>query len=244
VQTWESCRFFDHYKKKNSFSGTLKPASETRRCDIHHTGNLQDSVQLHMKPSDAVTPVDQIFTPDDCSLGPFDADVLLASIGPGNTLWYVGDSVTAQMFFSTGCLLEAAGFSPRWAEVEWKRLGRVPKEARPQRSGFTNMIDSDPNKGGVGALHRKCVLVAAGGGNVRMCSVFTSPHELLQKFPRLLQRIAGHPSDTVVMNFGVRLDRDLFPSRVRVRVRVNNNTDAGRVGLLLSCGITPTTSGW
>jgi hypothetical protein len=120
---------------------------------------------------------------------------------------YVGDSITQQMFFSTGCLLEAAAYHPRWAEVEWRRQGTLPRDAKPQKDGFTNMIDSDPNRGGVGALHRKCVLVALSAGDVRMCAVFVSPHELLHKFPRLLRRIAGRAYDTVVMNFGVRCCR-------------------------------------
>ena len=116
----------------------------------------------------------------------------------------MGDSISQQMFFSTGCLLEAAACHPRWAEVEWRKQGTLPRDAKPHKDGFSNMIDSNPNKGGVGALHRKCVLVALSTGDVRMCAVFVSPHELLTKFPQLLRRIAGRAQDTVVMNFGVR----------------------------------------
>jgi hypothetical protein len=115
----------------------------------------------------------------------------------------VGDSVTVQSFFSTACLLEVSGSNPRWAEDEWTSLGTLPNEAQPQHDGFRNEM---PPGGGADALYRKCLLVfsLAGGGDVRMCQVFTSPQELLYKYPGLLQRIAGNPSDTVVMNFGVR----------------------------------------
>jgi hypothetical protein len=205
AQTWEKCSFFDHYiidghtvnEKK------LNRPHENRRCDVDHAENLQDAVRAKIGPGDSLSPVDQIFSPSDCTLGPFDADALLSSIGVNNTLWYVGDSVTTQSFFSTACLLEVSGSNPRWAEDEWTSLGTLPNEAQPQHDGFRNEM---PPGGGADALYRKCLLVfsLAGGGDVRMCQVFTSPQELLYKYPGLLQRIAGNPSDTVVMNFGVR----------------------------------------
>jgi hypothetical protein len=203
AQTWENCSFFDYYtidEKK------LNRPHENRRCDVDHAENLQDAVRAKIGPGDRLSPVDQIFTPDDCTLGPFDADVLLASIGVNSTLWYVGDSVTTQSFFSTGCLLEAAGTKPRWAEDEWSPA-TLPQEARVQHDGFINEnLHKKPIIGFVDALYRKCLLAAspALGGDVRMCQVFTSPQDLLYKYPGLLQRIAANPSDTVVMNFGVR----------------------------------------
>jgi hypothetical protein len=199
---------FDHY---SNFSGQYSSPHESRRCDVEHTSHLQDSVRQRMQPADRLTPIDQDFEPRDCRLGPFDAEALLSSIGVNNTLWYVGDSVTAQMFFSTGCLLEAAGSGPRWAEDEWNRLGTIPEEAHATEetsNGFQNGIHGRAQAtSAVDALYRKCLLVAypAGGGDVRMCAVFVSPKELLQTYPGLLQRVAGRPHDTVVMNFGVRL---------------------------------------
>ena len=179
---------------------------------MEHTSHLQDSVRQRMQPGDRLTPIDQDFQPSDCRLGPFDAEVLLSSIGVNNTLWYVGDSVTEQMLFSTGCLLEAAGAGPRWAGDEWNRLGTIPEEARPQTDGFRHGTHRRRVDDGslVDALYRKCLLVAhpVGGGDVRICLASApdaSPQALAYTFPGLLQRIAGRPRDTVVMNFGVRL---------------------------------------
>ena len=174
---------------------------------MEHTSHLQDSVRQRMQPGDRLTPIDQDFQPSDCRLGPFDAEALLSSIGVNNTLWYVGDSVTEQMLFSTGCLLEAAGAGPRWAGDEWNRLGTIPEEARPQTDGFGHGTHPFYMDDAVDALYRKCLLVAhpAGGGDVRICCVFVNPKELIRTYPGLLQRIARRPRDTVVMNFGVRL---------------------------------------
>ena len=194
---------FDH----SNVSGVHSSPHESRRCDMEHTSHLQDSVRQRMQPGDRLTPIDQDFQPSDCRLGPFDAEALLSSIGVGNTLWYVGDSVTEQMLFTTGCVLEAAGAGPRWAGDEWNRLGTIPEEARPQTDGFRHGTHRRRVDDGslVDALYRKCLLVVLGGGDVRICGVFVTPKELIQTYPGLLQRIAGRPRDTVVMNFGVRL---------------------------------------
>ena len=87
AQTWGLCRFYDHYRRKNNFSGHVQPAAETRRCDAQHRYNLQPQVEAAMPPAANRTPVDLRFEPHDCTLGPFDAHALLHGVGVNNTIW-------------------------------------------------------------------------------------------------------------------------------------------------------------
>ena len=106
-QTWDKCLLYEQHCRLPNVIACA------RQCDVHHPNSLQEAERAKLKPQDAHTPVDQRFVPNDCTLGPFDAKALLGSIGVGNTMWFVGDSVTVQSFLATGCLLEASGHPAR-----------------------------------------------------------------------------------------------------------------------------------
>ena len=127
-------------------------------------------------------PLDQNFVPRTCRLPAFDAVDFLRLVGKKHTLWFVGDSVSGQMFATVAFLLSA---NPA-IHVE---------EVTPDFDVWELVDTNDAHPGDKGAW----CFVADGA---RVC--YLSVWHISDKFYTLMTRIGSQPLDTIVFNSGVR----------------------------------------
>jgi hypothetical protein len=127
-------------------------------------------------------PLDQDFVPDGCSLPAFDAGRFLHATGKGRTLWFVGDSMSHQMFISTACLV---------AQMDNIRDVNMP-------SNVKRFVD----EAGCMSTNYKTQCIRVGIG-VRMCYVCRFRVDAADTLYDMMTTMGSSDSNTIVFNFGV-----------------------------------------
>ena len=127
--------------------------------------------------------LDQDFVPNGCSLPAFDAGGFLRATGKNQTLWFVGDSMSHQMFISTACLV---------AQMDDIQDVEMP----PNVKWF---VDEDGCK--ATNFKTQCILVGLG---VRICYVCRFRVDAAETLHEMMTTMGSSDSNTIVFNFGVR----------------------------------------
>jgi hypothetical protein len=125
-----------------------------------------------------------------------------AQVGPGKTLWVVGDSVSRQFFAALSCLLErATGLPPRLLEAPRDRVS-IPQVLLDKKGYVHKLASSTGDRLKLFDVPR-CILVPTATHPDGHCTVcYVSSMISVEGLP-ILQRIGGDRTETVVVNWGL-----------------------------------------